>query len=128
MDTLYFYVNKKGMYELWGNIYDKRRYKYIDMIETLWQKCVHLTEKKQIPKKFLFKVWWKAYSDFVAELQNYDCLNLRSFYELYDKNHCPRYNYMEFIMENKKSWKEFTTRMKNEWTNILLSELRGYSK
>ncbi|GAB64907.1 hypothetical protein PCYB_041090 [Plasmodium cynomolgi strain B] len=128
IDSLNFYVDKKEMYKIWGNIYDKRRHIYIDMIKTLWDKCVHLTEKKQIPKKVLFKVWWKAYSDFMVELQNCDSQSMSSFYDLYYKDRCPRYNYMEFIMQNKKSWKKFTTRMKNKWTNDLLAELRAYSK
>ncbi|ANQ06424.1 Uncharacterized protein PCOAH_00009780 [Plasmodium coatneyi] len=128
MNSLYFYVSKKDMYQLWVNIYDKRRHVYIDMIKTLWEKCVHITEKKQIPEKFLFKVWWKAYSDFVDELQNYDSQNLSSFYDLYNKDRCSRYTFMQFIMENKKSWEEFTKRMKNKWTKVLLDDLRGYSK
>ncbi|VUZ93707.1 Plasmodium exported protein (PHISTc), unknown function [Plasmodium vivax] len=128
MDALHFYVNKKDMYKMWEHIYGKRRHIYIDMIKTLWEKCVHLTEKKQIPKKFLFKVWWKAYSDFVVELQNFDSQNVSSFYDLYYKDRCSRYTYVQFIMENKKAWKEFTARMKGKWTNRLLGELRAYSR
>ncbi|KJP87320.1 hypothetical protein AK88_03000 [Plasmodium fragile] len=128
MNTLNFYVSKKDMYILWGNAYDRRRHIYIHMINKLWDKCVQITEKNQIPKNFLFKIWWKAYSDLVQELQNYDSLNLNSFYQLYYKDRCPRYTYVEFIMENKKSWKTFTKSMKNKWTNNLLHELYGYYK
>ncbi|SBT75601.1 Plasmodium exported protein (PHISTc), unknown function [Plasmodium ovale] len=128
IDSFYFFVSKKDMYMSWNSIYDQHRCVYIHMMEKIWDKCVAFTEKKNIPKNVLFKVWWKAYADFIGELEIFDSTSLYNFYDLYFKDKCARCNFIQLLNENKKGWKDITTKMKNKWKNELLRELKNYTK
>ncbi|SCN43029.1 Plasmodium exported protein (PHISTc), unknown function [Plasmodium ovale] len=128
IDSFYFFVAKKDMYMSWHSIYDQRRCVYIHMMEKIWDKCVAFTEKKNIPKNVLFKVWWKAYADLIGELEIFDSTSLCKFYDLYFRDKCARCNFIQLLNENKKGWRDITTKMKNKWKNELLRELKNYTQ
>ncbi|KYO03626.1 exported protein (PHISTc) [Plasmodium gaboni] len=123
LDKLDEYVSKKDMYIIWYNYSNNSRKKYYNMIDNVWARFESLCSFHNIPNKILFKLWNKAYNDLICTLHNKDYISMKKFYELFDKDECPRNDFIQFIDILGESWYNLINKMEKKWNKILQNNI-----
>ncbi|SBT57429.1 Phist protein (Pf-fam-b), unknown function [Plasmodium ovale wallikeri] len=113
---------------IYRHFYAFQKESYCKMKDDLWKLCGQIEEAFNIPSSIKMTVWETLSSRILLDVMIRNRNDYDEFYNLVKKGSCNRLDFVHFIKNKRRSWKDAIDELYNKWVNGLALKLINYIK